>query len=170
MGFSNSVKSFSAPIPGQGMTAEPKSRPWNNPAQFKNVEEALEFYIPRIAEKSAMARLVDAMEKGIPLTVLAETLTTGGVMQGLHTIDVAILLNPIIIEFLKGIAENAGIKYTLGDKTLEDEKADPSILKEAMQKFREQKGNQSMAQEMPMQEEMPQEETEGLMSRRGATE
>tara|TARA_Y100000593_G_scaffold76439_1_gene141294 strand:- start:3272 stop:3781 length:510 start_codon:yes stop_codon:yes gene_type:complete len=164
------VKAFSAPIPGQGMTAEPKSRPWNNPPKYNNIEEALEFYIPSISEKSVVSRLVQAMEKGIPITVLAETITSGGVMQGLHTIDVAILLNPIIIEFLKGIAENAGIKYVLGDKTLDDEKPDPSIIKDAMQKFRENRRSQAGIQQMPIEEEMPQEATEGLMSRRGEIE
>lgn len=41
-----SKSTFDYPIPGQGMTAEVGSRPWQNPPQYTTVEEALEFYIP----------------------------------------------------------------------------------------------------------------------------
>ena len=34
--------SFDYPIPGQGMTAEVGSRPWQNPPQYTTVEQALQ--------------------------------------------------------------------------------------------------------------------------------
>ena len=42
--------SFNKPIPGEGLTAELGARPWQNPPQFSTVEDALGFYIPRIAQ------------------------------------------------------------------------------------------------------------------------
>ena len=35
---------FSAPIPGQALSAELGSRPWQQPARYSNPEDALEFY------------------------------------------------------------------------------------------------------------------------------
>ena len=114
---------FSAPIPGQGMTAELGSRPWQNPPQYATVEEALEWYIPRLVSDEMYEGLVDTMELGIPLTTMADTLQSGGVMQGLHTIDVGMLAMPVIIEMLAYIAEDAGIEYNMGtEKPIDDDK------------------------------------------------
>ena len=32
-----------APIPGQSLTTEPKSRPWEQPPKYTTAEEALDF-------------------------------------------------------------------------------------------------------------------------------
>ena len=153
---------FKGPIPGQGMTAEPQARPWSNPPQYSTVEEALEFYIPRLQDAKAMDGMIDAMEKEIPITVLAETLTTGGVMQGLHTIDVATLVNPVIVEFLKGIAENADIEYDLGDVTVKDEEVSESMLERVMAKSTEEPTEEIEKEEEEIKEDKP----VGLMSKR----
>ena len=153
---------FKGPIPGQGMTAEPQARPWSNPPQYSTVEEALEFYIPRLQDTKAMDGMIDAMEKEIPITVLAETLTTGGVMQGLHTIDVATLVNPVIVEFLKGIAENADIEYDLGDVTVKDEEVSESMLERVMAKSTEEPTEEIEKEEEEIKEDKP----VGLMSKR----
>lgn len=153
---------FKGPVPGQGMTAEPQSRPWFNPPQLNTVEEATEYYIPRLIEPKAMDGLIDAMELEIPLTVLAETLTTGGVLQGLHTIDVAMLVNPIIVELLKGIAENAEIEYDLGHKTAKEDVPTPFALKRALADLEKN----PIAQEEEQEEVTTEEEPTGLMSRK----
>ena len=38
------------------------------------------------------------MEMGVPLTVLANTIQLASVMEGVHTVDVGILIIPIIVE------------------------------------------------------------------------
>ena len=120
---------FSAPIPGQGMTAELGSRPWQNPPQYATVEEALEWYIPRLVSDEMYEGIVDTMELGISLTTMADTLQSGGVMQGLHTIDVGMLAIPVIIEMLAYIAEDAGIEYTMGtDKRIDDDKISAAVF------------------------------------------
>ena len=153
---------FKGPVPGQGMTAEPQSRPWFNPPQLNTVEEATEYCIRRLIEPKAMDGLIDAMELEIPLTVLAETLTTGGVLQGLHTIDVAMLVNPIIVELLKGIAENAEIEYDLGHKTAKEDVPTPFALKRALADLEKN----PIPQEEEQEEVATEEEPTGLMSRK----
>jgi len=154
---------FDAPIPGQSLTSEPKNRPWRNPPQLDTVEDVMEYYLPRLSSPELAPRLLDVIERGIPLTSLAETIVTGGAMQGVHSIDVGILISPILVEFMKGMAEIAEIEYNLGDKD-KDEEADPQLLQDAMRKLKEVK---PVIEEAGETEEVVQEEKPmGLMERR----
>jgi hypothetical protein len=161
------VSNFDAPIPGQSLTHEVGARPWQQPAQFPTVEESLEYYIPRLSSQKFMKRLFDILERGIPITALSETITLGGVMQGLHTIDVAVLINPILVEFIEGIAKQAGVEYTLGD-TDDDEDFDGFAFAGAMEEL---KSTPMMEDDEPEEMAMPEPPADlpktGLMARRG---
>tara|TARA_R100000951_G_scaffold97684_1_gene87379 strand:+ start:1425 stop:1940 length:516 start_codon:yes stop_codon:yes gene_type:complete len=159
------------PIPGQGMTAEVGSRPWQNPPQYTTVEQALEFYIPRLVSDDVYESLLDSMELGIPLTIMADSMQSTAVMQGLHTIDVGILAMPVIIEMLAYIGDDAGIEYNLGmDKPIDEDKISDTKIALAMKRMREK-----LPQELDAREEMPEEpeameedtpQPSGLMARR----
>ena len=155
---------FDAPIPGQSLTSEPKNRPWRNPPQLDTVEDAMEYYLPRLSSPALAPRLLEVIERGIPLTSLAETIVTGGAMQGIHSIDVGILVSPILVEFMKGMAEIAEIEYNLGDKD-KDEEPDPLLLQLAMKELKESEDVIEQAS-TDTQEEMIEEEPQGLMARR----
>ena len=166
--------SFSYPIPGQGMTAEVGGRPWQNPPQYTTVEEALEFYIPRLTSEDVYDALLDSMELGIPLTTMADSMQSTAVMQGLHTIDVGILAMPVIIEMLAFIGDEAGIEYTLGtEKAIDEDKISESKIAIAMKKMRERLpkaiDNIKVDEEpdMPMEDTVDEEpQPSGLMARR----
>ncbi len=159
---------FDYPIPGQGMTAEVGSRPWQNPPQYTTVEQALEFYIPRLVSDDIYDSLLDSMELGIPLTTMADSMQSTAVMQGLHTIDVGILAMPVIIEMLAFIGDDAGVDYVLGTEArVDDDKISESKIAIAMKKMREK-----LPEALEEKEEEPMEEVEsepqpsGLMARR----
>ena len=124
---------FSGPVPGQAMTAGEKSRPWFNPPKYNTVEEAMEFYLEKLSSEQQSIKLLSVIKKGLPLTSLSETITTGGVMEGLHTIDVALLLNPILVEFMKGLSELAKVEYTLDGSVPESQQVDMGVVKDAIQ-------------------------------------
>ena len=156
---------FKGPVPGQGMTAEPQSRPWFNPPEISTVEEAAGYYIPRLSSEKAIDGLLDAMELQIPITVLAETLTTAGVMQGVHTIDVATLVNPVLVEFLKGIADNAKIEYDLGHKKADEEKPSKFLIDKVIKEnIQNTQVNNTLEKEGV--EKIPEDGSVGLMSRK----
>lgn len=115
MSFRNTDQAFDAPIPGQSLTHELGARPWQTPPELSTLEEALDFYLPRLSDKTFAGRMLDILERGVPITALVETLTLGGVMQGLHTIDVGILVNPVLVELVEGLAQIAEVDYVLGD-------------------------------------------------------
>ena len=50
------------------------------------------------------------------------TIQLGGVMEGLHTIDVGVIISPVIAEILIGLAESAEIEYTVEDEDMEEKK------------------------------------------------
>ena len=54
------------------------------------------------------------MELGIPLTTIANAMQTGAVMQGQHSVDVGILIIPVLIELMALIGDREGVKYTVG--------------------------------------------------------
>jgi hypothetical protein len=159
------------PIPGQGMTAEVGSRPWQNPPQYTTVEQALEFYIPRLVSDDVYESLLDSMELGIPLTVMADSMQSTAVMQGLHTIDVGILAMPVIIEMLAYIGDDAGIEYNLGmDKPIDEDKISDTKIALAIKRMREKlpeeldKRDDMTEEPEQMEEDVPQ--PSGLMARR----
>lgn len=171
----NYRKSFNAPIPGQSLTAELGARPWQHPPQYTTVEEAMDFYAPRILEPQFRGQLVDVMELGIPLTTIANSLQSGGVMQGKHTIDVGILIMPVLIEMLAYVGDEEGVEYTVGTE-MEDEDEDKfndSTIAKAMRAARKKMEESGVepVEELPetgVEEESMAEEPApaGLMARR----
>tara|TARA_X000001388_G_scaffold50573_1_gene36559 strand:+ start:988 stop:1509 length:522 start_codon:yes stop_codon:yes gene_type:complete len=162
-----------APIAGQGLTHELGNRPWQQPPQFSTVEEAIQFHIPRIIDPDMQEDLMNVIETGVPLTVIAETLQSGAVMQGKHTVDVGILIIPVLMETLAYLAEEQGVKYNMGTKLKTDDTPSESSIALALNKIRkkrEESGKEepvspmSQVEEVVETEEPPKEG--GLMSRR----
>jgi hypothetical protein len=159
---------FDYPIPGEGMTAELGSRPWQNPPQYASVEQALEFYIPKLVSEELYDGILDSMELGIPLTTMADSMQSAAVMQGLHTVDVGILAMPVLIEMLAYIGDEAGIEYNLGmDKPIDEDKISSTKIALAMKKMREKlpEALEEREEEPEMEEPMPEPAPTGLMAR-----
>ena len=159
--------SFDYPIAGQGMTAEVGSRPWQNPPQYTTVEEALEFYIPRLVSDDVYEALLDSMELGIPLTTMADSMQSTAVMQGLHTIDVGILAMPVIIEMLAFIGDDAGIEYTMGTEApIDEDKISESKIALAMKRMREKLPEALEETKEEVVEPVEEPQPTGLMARK----
>ena len=104
---------FQEPLPGMSLTTEPKGRPWERPAKYSNPDDAVDFYIQQLADPKRIAQALEILELGYPLASLVDSLIMNGVMQGLHSIDTAIIVAPAIFELLQGIADHVGISYEI---------------------------------------------------------
>ena len=159
---------FDRPIPGMSLTAELGNRPWQQPPQYTTVEEALQYYIPRLTNPELLDQLLDVMETGIPLTTIADAMQTGGVMEGKHSLDVGILIIPVLIETMAYLAEEAGIEYDEGSNIEADpDKPTQSRVALALQMVREESGEDA-EEEPEMEEPQPEEKIPpqgGLMAR-----
>jgi len=159
---------FDAPIPGSALTDEIGSRPWQQPAKYSNVEDALEHYADKITDPSINESLLDAIEMGTPITSIAEILVQGSAMEGLHTIDVSILLLPVIMELLAYVADEAEIEYNMGlqgsiNQDVISESKIALAMKKLKKKMPESEDNEPMETPEVQPEESPQ--PTGLMAR-----
>ena len=168
---------FDRPIPGMGMTHELGARPWQTPPTYSTVEEASDFYIERMSNPEFKEQLLDVIQMQIPLTTLANTIQLGSVMEGLHTVDVGMLMIPILVETMVLIADASDVKYVTG---MEESKAErPAMNNRIIEEMKAERGNseemdegmsmqeeETMPTEEPMEEEMPMEQPKGLMARR----
>ena len=154
-----------APIPGQSLTTEPKSRPWEQPPKYTTAEEALDFYVPRLSDPEMMAPMVDVMEDGTTVVTVAEMIQSSGVMQGLHSVDVGLIISPVLVELLVTQADLAEIEYKVG--TEKSDTPDPSMVNMAMDTVSSDYFDNSVeGGEEEIMEEAPEVQPEGIMSRR----
>ena len=162
-----------APIPGMSLTAELGARPWQSPPEGATLEDAVDYYIPRLGDPEYVGQVLDIVESGVPLTSIAESMTLVGNMEGKHTIDVGILVQPVIVEFLKGIADITDTKYTMSaDKEFRDKDVTEGMLnnvtKELQKSLPEEQQSEinTLVDKSVDTEEEEVEEPKGLMSRR----
>ena len=92
-----------APIPGMSLTSELGARPWQSPPEGNDLNDAVDFYIPRLGDPEYVGQVLDIIDSGVPLTSIAESMILVGNMEGKHSIYVGVLVQPVIVEFLKGI-------------------------------------------------------------------
>ena len=142
--------SLDAPIPGQSLTATLGERPWQNPPRYSTVEQAIQFYMPRLTSQRQAAQLMDLLEMGIPVDTVVDTIQLGGVMEGVHSADVGILVSPILAEAVEQMAyrlntkmgdsyyiivvQNTENHYTAKIFSVDDSSTDISEIKEYINK------------------------------------
>ena len=154
----------SRPIPGMGMTHELGARPWQTPYQYSTIEEALDYYIPRLSSKNARRQLFDVLEMGVPVTSVANSIQLSSVMEGKHSVDVGMLILPILMEFIMLMADEVGIKYSSGIE--EDKKIRQSSIDLALNKLEEAGVTSLDFDKEEKEESVEEEENKGLMARR----
>ncbi len=152
-----------APIAGQSLTSEVGGWPWEQPPQYSTVEEALEFYLPRLTEPTLQNELMNVIEMGLPLTTIANALQQGAVMEGKHSLDVGILVMPVLMEVLAYLSEQRGIEFNMGTNVEVDDSPSGVAVKLALKKIKAKEGE---PEEGPEQEVEIEESIGGLMSRR----
>ena len=177
---------LTAPIPGQSLTTEPKGFPWERPPEIDKPEDALKFYANNMSKQSVMDDIFTALDEGFPLDLLVKSIVTTGVMEGVHSIDVSLLIHPLLVEFVHTQAVAAGVKNIVKHaKNMQEEmskkekqmlvsrlqraidkmekKDEGTDILEETQEFLEENRAEEPVEEEAMVEEAP----KGLMARRG---
>lgn len=172
-----------APISGQHMTSELGGRPWQQAPQYTTVDEAIEYYLDRMSSDEFTDQLVDVLEMDVPVTTLANTIQLGGVMDGKHTVDVGMLVMPLLMEMIMLVGDMADVKYDSGMENPNKGKTRDTLLKSVKMKLQRQMDKkESMifddeelgkdisddeeSDEIVMEEPQENEEPKGLMARR----
>ena len=163
---------FQAPIPGESLTRPPKQFPWERPPEMNDTEEVMQFYIDKLTDSDRMSAIMDTLEVGMTIRDVTEGIVRVGVSEGMHSIDVGILVSPVIHQYIKSVAKALKIDYDEGfvDKKqqAEDQKK-VMYLKTKLAAQQQKELVQEIQQEAPTIEEEVVVETKpkGLMTRRG---
>ena len=157
-----------APIPGMAMTHEVGARPWQTPPQYPPVNKAAQYYVVSMQDESFVEQAINLMETGMPITLIANNMQLMSVMEGKHTIDVGMLLIPVIMEMLMLIGDRAGIKYATGMERDKEIELKDSASEAAFSRFQKELDKPEV-EDVVVEEEKEKEEQEepmGLMARR----
>jgi hypothetical protein len=103
---------FMGPIPGMSLTKEPGNAPWEQPPLYNTVEESLAFYLEKFNDEETLDELMFTLEVGYPVDAMVDFLTSYSVMEGYHSVDVKMILSPVLHEYIMSLADAAGVKYT----------------------------------------------------------
>ena len=161
---------FSAPIPGQSLTSEPKNSPWENPPEYAAPEDAVLWHIERLNKPEKLKASLNMLELGVDVVTLTEGILRAAVAMGKHSIDVSLIIGPIIHELIKSNEDpdlesteeeiNYNIQERQAAKILGDIKEDPEDVD-----LSSLEGSKKITME-DMPEDIPEEKPMGLMSRR----
>ena len=99
---------FDAPIPGESLTREPGSSPWERPPQYTDLNEAAEDLFDKILQNSA--EIILSLEAGASAEDLAKTMLFGGFSKGKFTPDLALLLAPIAVAMIGAVGHKMGAR------------------------------------------------------------
>jgi len=167
---------FDRPIPGQSLTATPRNAPYERPPEVVDPEKALQIHLARLTDPDIMEDAIYFLEIGIDLVTLVEGILRSAVMAGIHTVDVSLIIAPVIHEYIKTTADALGIEYEEGFDNKEARKQrtyarNATLAERKMQKMGiEPKATARQIEESSVEQEpemmMQEEKPAGLMARR----
>jgi len=171
------IEIFDQPIPGQSLTGEPKNNPWEQPAMMSNVEDVTMFYIGGMANQEVIDDLAAVCQTGLSLKPIVDTIVSSGTMNGIHSVDVGMLVKPVIHEFLKQAITSVGVEVSDDGRDYQKE-AEAKELQRfqaivgAYLKDNPDDGTDpgkrmlsKLVEEQPEEEETPEEKPKGLMAK-----
>jgi hypothetical protein len=171
---------FNAPIPGESLTREPKNAAYERPPELTDPEDALIYHIDRLTDERRMGSVVLLLENDLDIRTVTEGLLRTAVYNGIHTVDVSMLIGPAVHEYIKTTADMIGVEYKEGFETDEADKklsynlnatrarkalakikADPKEAVEAVEQSQEEGMTDMGDTEMELEQPKP----KGLMAR-----
>ena len=111
---------FNRPVPGQSLTSTPKGAPYERPPEINDPVKALDYHLDVLDNPKAVEQAMFMLEMGIDLSTLVEGITRNAVMEGIHSIDISLIIAPVIHEYLKGYADSLDVNYDEGFEDKEE--------------------------------------------------
>jgi len=99
---------FDAPIPGQSLTDTPNGAAWENPPQFSDPADIMEYTMSMLSEKTG--DIVMFLKAGASVESIARTILYTGFTTGKWTPDAALLAGRVVMMQIVAIAARAGLE------------------------------------------------------------
>ena len=162
---------FDYPVPGQSLTTTPRNASYERPPQITEPQEALKAHIDNLSKKESVEDIKYYVEMGLDVKSIVEALLRSAVAEGIHSIDISLIIAPLLHQIIVTLLDKMGIEYDEGSNV----ETDPDIIDESTMAIVKQKVKARMGEpvkEKPVMKEPEMEEekpTGGLMAR-GATD
>tara|TARA_R100000234_G_scaffold67247_1_gene41061 strand:- start:2351 stop:2893 length:543 start_codon:yes stop_codon:yes gene_type:complete len=108
----NKIEALAAP-PGHSLTDPVGKWAWDNPPQFADPNDAVDFVIDKMQQKNTQDSLLKMMAAGITIEEIVGQVAFKGFMQGMYTPDVAELIKPSVGIYLMKLATDNNIDYEI---------------------------------------------------------
>ena len=114
------MNEFDRPIGGEAWTiAPPKTMPWDRPPEFAEVGPGLKSIFNNMKSPKTSRQLVNLMDAGIPIDILAETILTSGFGAGKFGAPAMMSMVGPVIVMMSRMAEETGITPRYSSSTPE---------------------------------------------------
>ena len=96
---------------------------YERPPESTDPNEAVLYHMQRLSDPERLDNLLYTLEYGLPIKHATQAALTGAVGRGIHSIDISLIIAPVIHSFIKTTAEEAGIDYKedFGDSSISEE-------------------------------------------------
>lgn len=117
---------FDGPLGGEAWTKEPQSMPYDRPPQFADLDAALDDMFKRFRRPNVTKKLLNLLETGMPVDILAESVLGSGFTEGRYGAPILTQMAAPTAVILWRMAESAGIEPKLStDPELQGVDFDP---------------------------------------------
>ena len=108
------MKGFEYPIPGQGLTNEPGRGSWEQPPELVDLDAVSDWFWNRLTDAKIFKNTMRILDAGVPIDMVATNLVAQAAMNGKFSIDMALLVTPIVVVQMRTLANMAGasVSYT----------------------------------------------------------
>ena len=153
---------FDAPIPGQSLTSPPKQHPYERPPEISDPKEALGKHLANLSKPGKVESITNALRMDIDIKTLTNFILRSAVANGVHSIDVSMVIAPAIHQFIKKTADDVGVEYNEGLVDKEEKIKNRKLIEKEIAYKEAQKYKPKVAKEP----KAPVELSDGFMERR----
>ena len=102
------------PVPGQSLTTTPKNMPYERPPEISDPDEALAVHLAKLSDADTLEDIMYLLEIDIDIQTVVEGITRSAVMAGIHSVDVSLIVQPTMHEFIRTAADALDVEYKTG--------------------------------------------------------
>ena len=132
----SAMRQFDQPIPGQSLTGEMGSAPYEQPPKYTDLQEFMTYMFESISRKDVQRDLLRMLDAGVPVNMLTAPILMQAMSEGKVNPDLAMLATQPLVTLLAGFGKKAGINVVVRKK--EDDGLDPRPIREAFKDKRKE--------------------------------
>tara|TARA_R100001463_G_scaffold115744_1_gene170972 strand:- start:1535 stop:2086 length:552 start_codon:yes stop_codon:yes gene_type:complete len=150
------------PMPGESLTEDPEApQPYTSTTEFSVPQEAIDYIFDQMTQEENYSSIIESLMDGTTVMELTRLILFSGFNEGKFNPDLMVILIEPTAYLIMGLAERAGVEYTVMADDEEDMfgvTVDPLEMKEPSEEAQ-------AALDMVEGADLPEAPTESLMAR-----